>query len=100
MFERFTDNARKSMALANMEAQRLGQDHIGLNHVLLGLTKNEQCCAYAMLARCGVDIPRLRARLESLDPPRKSGLVIPAKLPQLTHAKRAIEYAIAEARDR
>ncbi len=33
MFERFTDRARKVMALANQEAQRLNHEYIG--HVTL-----------------------------------------------------------------
>ena len=37
MFERFTDRARKVMALANQEAQRFNHEYIGTEHILLGL---------------------------------------------------------------
>ena len=37
MFERFTDRARKVMALANQEAQRFNHEYIGTEHLLLGL---------------------------------------------------------------
>ena len=39
MFERFTDRARKVMALANQEAQRFNHEYIGTEHILLGLVK-------------------------------------------------------------
>ena len=37
MYERFTDRARKVMALANQEAQRFNHEYIGTEHILLGL---------------------------------------------------------------
>lgn len=37
MFDRFTDRARKVMALARKEAQRFNHDFIGTEHILLGL---------------------------------------------------------------
>ena len=37
MFVRFTDEARKGMALARKEAQRLNHDYIGTEHILAGL---------------------------------------------------------------
>src|ERR1700721_2419039 len=39
MFERFTDRARKVMALANQEAQRFNHEYIGTEHILLGRVK-------------------------------------------------------------
>jgi Clp amino terminal domain, pathogenicity island component len=37
MFERFTDNARRSVVLAQEESRRLGHNYIGPEHVLLGI---------------------------------------------------------------
>ena len=37
MFERFTDQARKVVVLAQEEARMLNHDHIGTEHILLGL---------------------------------------------------------------
>ena len=39
MFERFTDRARRVMALANQEAQHLNRQFIASEHILLGLVK-------------------------------------------------------------
>ena len=41
MFERFTDRARKVMALANQEAMSLGHGYVGTEHILLGLIKED-----------------------------------------------------------
>lgn len=90
MFERFTDNARKAMALANQEAQRLSHEYIGVNHILLGVMKNDQCKGWAMLADMGVNMHGLRDHL---------GTLKMTNAPHTPMAKRAIECAIAEARD-
>ncbi|MDQ3456338.1 MAG: hypothetical protein M3513_12960, partial [Actinomycetota bacterium] len=37
MFERFTDQARRAVVLAQQESRRLGHDHIGTGHLLLAL---------------------------------------------------------------
>ena len=42
MFERFTDRARKVMALANQEAQRFNHEYIGTEHILLGPGQGRQ----------------------------------------------------------
>jgi 2-aminomuconate deaminase len=90
MFERFTDNARKSMALANQEAQRLRHEYIGINHILLGITLNRRCTAWAMLENMGVNTDDLKTRLNGLASPPS---------PQAPMAKRTIECAICESRD-
>jgi ATP-dependent Clp protease ATP-binding subunit ClpC len=38
MFERFTDRARRVVVRAQEEARMLDHDHVGTEHLLLGLT--------------------------------------------------------------
>ena len=97
MFERFTDRARKVMALANQEAQRFNHDYIGTEHILLGLVKEGSGVGANVLKNLGVDLRRVRLQVEKLV---KSGpeMVTMGKLPQTPRAKRVIEYAIEEAR--
>ena len=38
-FDRFTDRARKVLALAQEEAQRFNHNYIGPEHILLGLVQ-------------------------------------------------------------
>jgi ATP-dependent Clp protease ATP-binding subunit ClpC len=97
MFERFTDRARKVMALANQEAQRFNHEYIGTEHILLGLVKEGSGVGATVLKNLEVDIKKLRLEVEKLV---KSGpdMVTMGKLPQTPRAKKVIEFAIEEAR--
>jgi len=98
MFERFTDRARKVMALANQEAQRFNHEYVGTEHVLLGLVKEGQGVAANVLSNLSVDLKKIRLEVEKIV---KSGpaMVTMGKLPQTPRAKKVIEFAIEEARN-
>ena len=98
MFERFTDRARKVMALANQEAQRFNHEYIGTEHVLLGLVKEGSGVGANVLKNLDVDLRKVRLEVEKLV---KAGpeMVTMGKLPQTPRAKKVIEYAIEEARN-
>jgi len=97
MFERFTDRARKVLAIANQEAQRLNHEYIGTEHMLLALVKEGSGAGATVLKNLGVNLPILRAEIDKLvasgpHPPTAG------KLPQTPRAKMAVTYAIEEAR--
>ena len=98
MFERFTDRARKVMALANQEAQRFNHEYIGTEHILLGLVKEGSGVGANVLKNLDIDLRKVRLEVEKLV---KSGpeMVTVGKLPQTPRAKKVIEYAIEEARN-
>ena len=98
MFERFTDRARKVMALANQEAQRFNHEYIGTEHILLGLVKEGSGVGANVLKNLSVDLRKVRLEVEKLV---KSGpeMVTMGKLPQTPRAKKVIEFAIEEARN-
>src|SRR3974390_410000 len=98
MFERFTDRARKVMALANQEAQRFNHEYIGTEHILLGLVKEGSGVGATGLKNLDIDLRKVRLEVEKLV---KSGpdMVTMGKLPQTPRAKKVIEYAIEEARN-
>src|SRR5271154_5400926 len=98
MFERFTDRARKVMALANQEAQRFNHEYIGTEHILLGLVKEGSGVGANVLKNLDVDLRKVRLEVEKLV---KSGpdMVTMGKLPQTPRAKKVIEYATEEARN-
>src|ERR671916_3326755 len=97
MFERFTDRARKVMALANQEAQRFNHEYIGTEHILLGLIKEGSGVAANVLKNLDVDLRKIRLEVEKLV---QSGpdMVTMGKLPQTPRAKKVIEYSMEEAR--
>lgn len=98
MFERFTDRARKVMALANQEAQRFNHEYIGTEHILLGLVKEGSGVGANVLKNLEIDLRKVRMEVEKLV---KSGpdMVTMGKLPQTPRAKKVIEFAIEEARN-
>ena len=98
MFERFTERARKVMALANQEAQRFNHEYIGTEHILLGLVKEGTGVGANVLKNLGVELHKVRMEVEKLV---KAGpdMVTMGKLPQTPRAKKVIEYSIEEARN-
>ena len=98
MFERFSDRARKVMALAHQEAQSFNHEYIGTEHILLGLVKEASGVGANALKNLEIDLHQVRVEVEKLV---KSGpdTVTMGKLPQTPRAKKVIEYAIEEARN-
>lgn len=98
MFERFTERARKVMALANQEAQRFNHEYIGTEHLLLGLVKEGSGVGANVLKNLAVDLRKVRMEVEKLV---KTGpdMVTMGKLPQTPRAKKVIEFSIEEARN-
>ena len=98
VYERFTDRTRRVLQFANQEAKEFGHEHIGPEHILLGLVKEGSGVAAHVLKEFGVDLRRIRIEVE-----RQLGfrpdVVLTGKLPQTQRSKKAIEFAIEEARN-
>lgn len=97
MYERFTDRARKVMQLANQQALRFNHEYIGAEHVLLGLIEEGSGVAAGVLQSLGIDLNKIRLEIETLVL-RGRDTVEMRWLPQTPRVKKAIEYAIEEAR--
>ena len=54
MFNRFTERARKVIVYAKEEARRFNHDYIGTEHLLLGLVREGEGVAAAVLQKLGV----------------------------------------------
>jgi ATP-dependent Clp protease ATP-binding subunit ClpA len=61
MFERFSSPARRVLVLAQNEAQALGHDFIGTEHLLLGLAAETDSPVARVLARHGLTKGRIRS---------------------------------------
>ena len=98
MFERFTERARKVMALANQEAQRFNHEYIGTEHILLGLLKEGSGVGPHVLVNLGVDLNTSRLEVEKRV---KAGPEMQAmsKLPLTRRARKVSEFAVDEARN-
>ena len=64
VFERFTDRSRRALVLAQEEARLLGHDHIGTEHLLIGLIDEKDGIAARVLAELGVTRQAVRDLVE------------------------------------
>lgn len=62
----FTPQAKKTLELSLREALQLGDPHIGTEHILLGLIRQDDGLASDALRDLGVDLDTARARLIQL----------------------------------
>jgi len=97
MFNRFTERARKVILLAKEEAKRFNHDYIGTEHILLGLAREGEGVAAAVLASFGLTSDKIRMEVEKLVQPGPS-TVISGDLPFTPKAKKVMELATEEAR--
>ena len=58
-----SNECKRVLGYAAEEAERLGHKHIGTEHVLLGLLREEKCFAAELLSERGVRLPALREEL-------------------------------------
>ena len=94
----FTDRVRKVLAMAREEAIRLQHDYVGTEHILLGLIREGEGVAAAVLMNLNVDLEQIHERIE--DSVRKGKATIAlGELPYTSRAKKVLEFAMAEARD-
>ena len=91
----FTDRVRKVLAMAREEAIRLKHDYVGTEHILLGLIREGEGVAAAVLANLSADLGELRKLVEGNIRPGKSSSSI-GELPYTTRAKKVLEHAMAE----
>ena len=61
MFERFTERARRVIILAREEAGRFRHDFVGTEHILLGLIRDGEGIATAVLQRLGLRLETIAA---------------------------------------
>jgi ATP-dependent Clp protease ATP-binding subunit ClpC len=97
MFNRFTERARKVIILAKEEARRFNHDYIGTEHILLGLIREGEGVAAAVLQKIGVSLENIRIEVEKLVQPGPTTQII-GDIPFTPRAKKALELAVEEAR--
>ncbi|HRE26822.1 MAG TPA: Clp protease N-terminal domain-containing protein [Anaerolineales bacterium] len=95
--QRFTQRARRVLALAQEEAERMKHAYIGTEHLLLGLMKEEGGVASRVLRELGLETRRVQEIVERLTGANK-GAVTTAKIDLSPGTKRVLELAVDEAR--
>lgn len=95
MFERFTDQARRVLVIAQEQARELGHLQIGDELLLFGMAEQPDSTAGRVLAEVGASLDRLRERI----PPAVGGdrkKHHPGHIPLSPTAKLVLEGALRE----
>ncbi len=93
--ERFTQRARRVLSLASQEAERLRQNVIGTEHILLGLIEEEGGVAGRVLRELGLEPDRVREMVERMS---GFGQARGGKIDLAPGTQQVLEFAIEEAR--
>jgi ATP-dependent Clp protease ATP-binding subunit ClpC len=94
----FTDRVRKVLAMAREEAIRLQHDYVGTEHILLGLIREGEGVAAAVLNNLNVDLETVQEKVEESVRRGKATIAL-GELPYTSRAKKVLEFAMAEARE-
>ena len=98
MYQALTDRLRKAMQLANQAAQVFNHEYIGTEHLLLGILREGGGLGCVVLKNLGADLDCLAVETKKLMTRGPSDVLTMGKLPQTPQAKKAIEFAMEEAR--
>ncbi len=93
--ERFTQRARRVLSLAHQEAERMRQNSIGTEHLLLALIQEEGGVAGRVLRDLGLETDRVREVVERFS---GTGSYRGGKIDLSPGVQQVLEYAIDEAR--
>lgn len=77
------EDAKRVLAYAAEEAERLGVKHIGTEHLLLGLVREAKFPSAEFLGRFGIDVELLRKKIDAL--PRLAPYIGPLRRAPLTN---------------
>ena len=95
MFERFTDQARRVVVVAQEESRKLGHDYIGTEHILLGILGAGESVAVQALASLGVSQEAAREQVEEIV--GRGSHQVSGHIPFTPRAKKVLELSLREA---
>jgi ATP-dependent Clp protease ATP-binding subunit ClpC len=95
-FERFNEEAKRTLTLAQEEAERSHVSYIGTEHLLLALLRVETGTAYRVLSNLGIAIEPVREMIKSVIG-RNERILIQSIIPT-SRVKQVIELSFGEAR--
>lgn len=97
MAGRFTDRVKKVLQFARDEAKRLNSEHVGTEHLLLGIVSEGAGVAAAALKTLGVDLNTLAQDVERSISSSGGMMTIGSQVTFSDHAKSVLQAAAVEA---
>ena len=95
MFERYTENARRTVFFARYEASQFGSPYVETEHLLLGLLRENKALANRFL-RSAAQIDSIRKQIEAYTTIREK-VSASVDLPLSHECKRVLAYGAEEA---
>ncbi|MDQ4079708.1 MAG: ATP-dependent Clp protease ATP-binding subunit [Gemmatimonadota bacterium] len=95
----FTERVRKVLAMAREESARLHHEYVGTEHILLGLIREGEGVAAAVLQNLQVDLDEIQQKIEEQVKKGKATQTTGPDLPYTSRAKKVLELAMSEARE-
>jgi ATP-dependent Clp protease ATP-binding subunit ClpC len=95
----FTERVRKVLAMTREAAVRLQHEYVDTQHILLGLIREGDGVAVAVLQNLHGDLGEIERRVERQLKQGQRSLAVGPDLPYTVRAKKVLELAMAEARD-
>jgi len=96
-FTNFSEQAREVFSYSREEALRLGYDHIGTEHILLGIIRETNSIAATILQNLGVDLRALRRTVEQYATSRNTYSSNIANIPLTKQSEKVIKASYLEA---
>src|SRR5947207_48756 len=85
--------------MAREEAARLHHEYVGTEHILLGLIREGEGVAAAVLTNLNVDLEEIQQKIEETVKKGKAAAAAGPDLPYTSRAKKVLELAMTEARE-
>jgi ATP-dependent Clp protease ATP-binding subunit ClpC len=99
MEAKFSQSARNVLSYSREEALRLGNNYIGLEHLLLGIIRQEKSTAVRILTYLGVELSKVKDRVESaIEQPTRSEYTKVEQIPLIKQAEKALKITFLEAK--
>jgi hypothetical protein len=95
----FSERVRKVLAMAREEAARLHHEYVGTEHLLLGLIREGEGVAAAVLQNLSADLDEIQHRIEETVKMGRAESTSGPDLPYSSRAKKVLELAMSEARE-
>jgi quercetin dioxygenase-like cupin family protein len=97
MFERYTEGARRSLFFSRYEASRLGSVSIETEHLLYGLSRENQGLIVRLFASLGVSPEALQREIEKRVAAGRDMIPTSVEIPFSTETKRVLQLGAEEA---
>ncbi len=99
MEAKFSQRVKDVLSYSREEAIRLGNDYIGLEHLLLGIIREGEGMAIQILTYFGVDLSKIRKEIEiAIANPDTHKLKSTDNIPLIKQAERALKITYLEAK--